>query len=90
MDENNLANDKFGVDDICVEMGVSKVQLYRKLNGILNCSVNDYIVNTRINKAKFYLRCKLRLFTPYSSGFAGILWRIGNDFLMAGSCELTI
>ncbi len=54
--ESNFSNDKFGVSDICNEMGISRVQLYRKVKSLLNCNVNDYIVNTRLQKAKYYMQ----------------------------------
>ena len=54
--ENNIANENLTVESICNEMGISRVQLYRKVKQTLNCSVNDYIVNTRMQKAKYYLQ----------------------------------
>lgn len=54
--ENNISNDKFGVIDICNELGISRVQLYRKVKAILNCNVNDYIITTRLQKAKYYMQ----------------------------------
>lgn len=54
--ENNISNENFSVEDICNEMGISRVQLYRKVKEVLNCSVNEYIVNTRLQKAKYYLQ----------------------------------
>jgi signal transduction histidine kinase/DNA-binding response OmpR family regulator len=54
--ENNISNEKFGVNDICHEMGISRVQLYRKVKAVLNCNVNDYIITTRLQKAKYYMQ----------------------------------
>ena len=54
--ENNISNDKFGVNDICRELGISRIQLYRKVKTVLNCNVNDYIVTTRLQKAKYYMQ----------------------------------
>ncbi len=54
--ENNIGNDKFGVNNICDELGISRVQLYRKVKAVLNCNVNDYIVTTRLQKAKYYMQ----------------------------------
>ena len=53
--EQNLANDKFNVDDICKLIGVSRVQLYRKVKALLGCSITDYILNRRLKKAKYLL-----------------------------------
>jgi signal transduction histidine kinase/AraC-like DNA-binding protein/CheY-like chemotaxis protein/ABC-type xylose transport system substrate-binding protein len=53
--EQNLANENFSVDDICKTIGVSRVQLYRKVKALLGCSITDYILNRRLKKAKFML-----------------------------------
>ena len=54
--ENNIGNENFGVMDICNEMGISRIQLYRKVKTVLHCNVNDYIVTTRLQKAKYYIQ----------------------------------
>jgi signal transduction histidine kinase/DNA-binding response OmpR family regulator len=54
--ETNVSNDEFSVEDICKQMGISKVQLYRKVKALLNINVNDYIVDTRLQKAKYFLQ----------------------------------
>lgn len=54
--ETNLSNENLTVDDICKNMGISRVQLYRKVKALLNINVNDYILNTRLQKAKYLLR----------------------------------
>ena len=53
--EQNLANENFSVDDICKALGVSRVQLYRKVKALLDCSITDYILNRRLKKAKYLL-----------------------------------
>jgi signal transduction histidine kinase/DNA-binding response OmpR family regulator len=53
--ENNLANEDFSVDDICREIRVSRVQLYRKVKALIGYNVNDYILTVRLQKAKFLL-----------------------------------
>lgn len=54
--ESNLSNEEFSVDDICKSMAISRVQLYRKVKALLNMNVNDYILNTRLLKAKYLLQ----------------------------------
>jgi ABC-type sugar transport system substrate-binding protein/DNA-binding response OmpR family regulator/nitrogen-specific signal transduction histidine kinase len=56
MVESNLSNDELTVDTICKQMGISRVQLYRKVKALLNINVNDYILNTRLQKAKYLLK----------------------------------
>ncbi|MFZ9660459.1 MAG: ATP-binding protein, partial [Chitinophagaceae bacterium] len=53
--ENNISNEHFGVDDICKEIGISRVQLYRKVKAILGLNINDYILSVRMQKAKYLL-----------------------------------
>jgi signal transduction histidine kinase/DNA-binding response OmpR family regulator len=54
--EANIANENFMVEDICSQLGISRVQLYRKVKTLLNCNVNEYILNIRLQKAKYYLQ----------------------------------
>jgi AraC-like DNA-binding protein len=53
--ENNLSNDNFSVEDICREIGISRVQLYRKVKALIGYNINDYILTVRLQKAKFLL-----------------------------------
>ncbi|RYZ98669.1 MAG: helix-turn-helix domain-containing protein, partial [Sphingobacteriaceae bacterium] len=53
--EQNLSNENFNVDDICKAIGVSRVQLYRKVKVLLDCTITDYILNRRLKKAKYLL-----------------------------------
>jgi signal transduction histidine kinase/DNA-binding response OmpR family regulator len=54
--ENNISNENFSVENICMELRISRVQLYRKVKQLLNCSVNEYIIDVRLQKAKYYLQ----------------------------------
>ncbi len=49
--ENNLGNDQFNVEDICQQLSISKMQLYRKVKQLLDCNVNDYILEARVKKS---------------------------------------
>lgn len=53
--ESNLSNESFSIDEICREIGVSRVQLYRKVKALLGYNINDYILTTRMQKAKYLL-----------------------------------
>ncbi|MES2774841.1 MAG: substrate-binding domain-containing protein [Bacteroidota bacterium] len=53
--ENNIANEDFNVNDICRELGISRVQLYRKVKAVLGFQVNDYILDVRMQRAKYLL-----------------------------------
>lgn len=53
--ENNIANEAFTIDEICKQLGISRVQLYRKVKALLGYNINDYILTIRLQKAKFLL-----------------------------------
>ncbi len=53
--EMNLSNENFSVEDICKQIAISRVQLYRKVKALLGVNVNDFILNMRLQKAKHYL-----------------------------------
>lgn len=53
--ESNISNENFNVEDICKSMGVSRIQLYRKTKALLDYSISDYILNRRLQKAKYLL-----------------------------------
>jgi signal transduction histidine kinase/DNA-binding response OmpR family regulator len=53
--EKNIANENFSVEDICKATGISRVQLNRKIKALLGVNVNDYILNARLQKAKYLL-----------------------------------
>lgn len=53
--EKNISNPELHVNDIGRELGMSRVQVYRKVRALLGYSVNDYVVNVRLKKAKHFL-----------------------------------
>jgi AraC-like DNA-binding protein/CheY-like chemotaxis protein len=53
--ESNISNEDFGVDDICKQIGISRVQLYRKVKALLGLNINDYILGVRMQRAKYLL-----------------------------------
>lgn len=53
--ESNINNDAFNIDIICKAIGISRIQLYRKVKALLGCNVNDYILSVRLHKAKYLL-----------------------------------
>ena len=53
--EKNLANTALSANDIAESLGMSRVQVYRKVKALLGYSVNDYVVNVRLKKAKYLL-----------------------------------
>ncbi len=53
--ENNIANEDFSVNDICTALGISRVQLYRKVKAILGYNIHEHILDVRMQKAKYLL-----------------------------------
>jgi len=54
--ERNIANENFSIEDIGQAMGISRIQLYRRAKPVLEVSINEFIVQTRLQKARFLLR----------------------------------
>ncbi|MCY7359209.1 MAG: substrate-binding domain-containing protein [Rudanella sp.] len=54
--EQNLADSDFGVEKLSREMGLSRVQLYRKVQALLDMNVMDYLTQIRLKRAKHLLR----------------------------------
>ncbi|MFB9863174.1 hybrid sensor histidine kinase/response regulator transcription factor [Rufibacter immobilis] len=50
--EKNLQNPDLSANDIAEGLGMSRVHVYRKMKALLGYSLNDYIVNTRLKKAR--------------------------------------
>lgn len=48
----NLKNPDFSIDDLCSEVGISRVHLYRKLKELTNQSPRDFIRNVRLKQAE--------------------------------------
>lgn len=54
--EEHYDNSELSVEDIGRDLGMSRVQLYRKVKALVGMSVNEYIQQVRLNKARFLLR----------------------------------
>lgn len=54
--EQNLSDPAFGVEKLSREMGLSRVQLYRKVQVLLDRNVMDYLTEIRLKRAKYLLR----------------------------------
>lgn len=50
--ESRLSDPRFTVEEIAAELNISRVHLYRKTKNLLNCSVNDYVLQRRLKKSK--------------------------------------
>jgi ABC-type sugar transport system substrate-binding protein/AraC-like DNA-binding protein len=70
--EVNLTNPEFGVKELCAELGMSRVQLYRRVKGILGKKVSDYLQQRRLQLSKELLREKEYSIseTAFQAGFS--------------------
>ncbi|MDW7695845.1 substrate-binding domain-containing protein [Flammeovirgaceae bacterium SG7u.111] len=50
--EENLGNADYGANEIAEELGLSRVQLYRKITALMGVGINDYIKSVRLKKAR--------------------------------------
>lgn len=49
--EENMSNSEFYVDDLGKELGLSRMQLYRKLKGLIGQSANEFVRSIRLKRA---------------------------------------
>lgn len=69
--ESKLSDPRLSVDGIATELHLSRVQLYRKVKQLLDCSVNEYIIERRLKKAKSLIAEGLHINEIFSSvGFS--------------------
>ncbi|SKB75585.1 ABC-type sugar transport system, substrate-binding protein, contains N-terminal xre family HTH domain [Parapedobacter luteus] len=69
--EENIANSEMNVDYLCELLAVSRIQLYRKVKSLLDCSINDYISSRRLRKAKVLLQKGVQVNNvAYQTGFS--------------------
>ena len=54
--EQNIGNEGFSIEDIYRQMNISKVQLYRKVKALMGTNINEYILHTRLQKARYFLQ----------------------------------
>jgi len=52
----NLDNSDYNIDDFCSDLGLSRMQLYRKFKAITGLSANSFIRKVRLHKAAELLR----------------------------------
>ena len=52
----HLSEEEFGISELCVSLGMSRSQLYRKFSSITDISVHQFIRNLRLIKAQELLR----------------------------------
>ncbi len=54
--EENIADSGFQVDDLCKELGLGRMQLYRKLKGLIGLSANEFIRSIKLKRAAQLIR----------------------------------
>jgi len=54
--KKNVEDPKFSVEDLADKLGVSRVQLYRKVKAIIGINISDHINNVKLEKAAELLK----------------------------------
>ncbi len=54
--EENMSDSGFQIDDLCKHLGLSRIQLYRKLKGLIGQSGNEFIRSVRLKRAAQLIR----------------------------------
>jgi len=69
---SNVENPKFSVEELADKLGVSRVQLYRKVKAIIGINISDHINNVKLEKAAELLRSNEMNISEiaYSLGFS--------------------
>lgn len=72
--EENLADDEFGITQLCRELAVSRTQLYRKFKSVSNHTIADYFKLLRLFKSKSLLSTTKMNVTEvaFASGFKNL------------------
>lgn len=56
--DQNIGNERFTINDLSEKLNISKMQLYRKIKPMIEMDINRYILNKRVQKAKYLMRDK--------------------------------
>ena len=68
--ENNMSDPDFGVEELCQTVGVSRAQLYRKLNSITGLSIVQFIRSIRLKRAA-------QLLSQDNSSVSAVMFKVG-------------
>lgn len=70
--ENNISDPDFDVDFFAVEMGVSRIQLYRKFQALTKMTVKEFVWKIRLKRAaQMLVQHKMNISeVAYSTGFS--------------------
>ncbi len=69
--ERNIENPDYGVEAFASEMGLSRAQLFRKIKGMTDQTVSEFIRNIRLKKAAIFLKNNIHTINEiiYKVGF---------------------
>jgi DNA-binding response OmpR family regulator len=68
--EQNLSNSEFNVQDLAMEVGMSKAVLYKKFNALVKIPIGEFIKSMRLKKAALLL-------TNDKLNISEIAWEVG-------------
>ena len=72
--KENLHEEEFGIQQLCIKIGMSRAQLYRKFKVLTDQSIGNFIRTTRLEKAKYLIQTQgLNVSeAAYDSGFKNL------------------
>jgi len=70
----NIDDDQFGISELCVSLGISRAQIYRKFKSLTDTKLHDYMRSYRLKKAKeLLLSTELNVSeVAYRTGFKNV------------------
>jgi len=70
----NIDDDRFGIAEVCDELGISRAQIYRKFKSFTDRTPHGYLRTYRLQRAKdLLLSTKLKVFeVAYRTGFKNV------------------
>jgi AraC-like DNA-binding protein len=70
----NIDDDRFGIEEVCDSLGISRAQIYRKFKSFTDRTPHDYLRTYRLQKAKeLLITTKLKVFeVAYRTGFKNV------------------
>ncbi len=72
--EVHFSDEDFGLPRLCLKIGMSRSQLFRKMKALIDVSPSDFIRNHRLNEAR-------RLLESTDLNVSEVAWKVGYKYL---------
>ena len=78
--EKNIDDPDLNIDKFVSQMGVSRMQLYRKINALTNMTVKEFVNDIRLKRAE-------QIFSEKNISISEVAYSVGfNDLSYFGKC----